>query len=468
MKSKRLLLSFAVFILLFSSCKKDVIREESQSQISGTDAISANRKLIVALKEGAKMDDVMKAMNLVQGRSLVTKKILDQMGIVIVNSSDPGLADRLRKLPGVEAVATDARTKLLPPTQHEQLTKTTGTSKSLITTDPFSYLQWSLDAVHAKAAWAKGYKGDNAVVAVLDGGFYTRDPDIAPNVIDKQSFVDGEPVEYKGKDGFSHGTHVAGIIAAANNNIGVAGVAPKAKLMLVKVLGDDGFGSYSSIIEGIYYATMHGANIINLSLGGYIPDDQKDIITALNKATTFAYILGVTVIASAGNDAVNLDEVKGVSYYPAACKHVLCIAANGPKNWAIKPDTYLYRPAVYTNYGKSFVSLAAPGGNAIPPLNEDLVVVGFVIAPAYVYDWVISTGFYDKTYGYGVGWAAGTSMAAPYASGVAALVYGRFKGVAFAPLVEFILKETATSHGKPAYFGKGEVNAGAAANYRFF
>ncbi len=468
MKTNRIVLGLAVFILFFSSCKKDVIEEQSQSQLSASDAMSSNHKLIVVVKDGFKMDDVTKAMTSVQGRSLITKEILSQMGIMIVNSSDATLADRLRKLPGVEAVASDVKMKLLPSVPFERLNKTKNTSKSIVAKNPFSYLQWALDAVHVKGAWNKDYEGKNAVVAVLDGGFYTHDPDIAPNVIAKQSFVEGEPVEFKG-EGFSHGTHVAGIIAAADNDIGVIGVAPKAKLMLVKVLGDDGFGSWSSIIEGIYYAAMHGANVINMSLGGYLSkDENKELVTALNKATRFAHLLGVTVIAAAGNDAVNFDKVRGFSHYPAACQFVLSIAANGPKNWAYNPNTNLYKPAVYSNYGKNFVSLGAPGGNLIPPLDYSIVIVGNVIAPAYAFDMVLSNGFYDKTYGYGVGWAAGTSQAAPYASGIAALLYGKYKGIPFAPLVEYVLTETATVRAQAAYFGKGEVNGASALRYKFF
>ena len=145
-----------------------------------------------------------------------------------------------------------------------------------------------------------GIKGDGVTVAVLDGGIDYDHPDLAGNLdfANSQSFVPGESWAYALPDTWSHATHVAGMIAAADNGFGVIGVAPNAQLVHVKVLNDLGVGSFAWVIQGIYYAADLGfVDIMNLSLGALIPDAEykgldrsgaKQFKSAICKAVSYA------------------------------------------------------------------------------------------------------------------------------------------------------------------------------------
>ncbi len=175
---------------------------------------------------------------------------------------------------------------------------------------------WGVDAIKAPEVWNQGFTGKGVTVAVLDSGVDFTHPDLKSNIWinaneiagngiddDGNGFIDdvrgwdfidndGRPMDRNG-----HGTHVAGTIAAKQNSFGVTGVAPDAKVMPVRVLDADGFGSVSGIVEGIYYAINNGANIINLSLGGNISTPL------LRTAIQDAFNQGVVVVMAAGNES---------------------------------------------------------------------------------------------------------------------------------------------------------------------
>ncbi|NJM72548.1 MAG: S8 family serine peptidase [Scytonema sp. RU_4_4] len=176
---------------------------------------------------------------------------------------------------------------------------------------------WGADLVKAPEVWAKGYTGQGVVVAVVDTGvdynhddlkdnIWTNSKEIADNGIDDNgdgyiddvygwNFADNNNNTLDNSDS-GHGTHVAGTIAGVKNDFGVTGIAYDAKIMPVKVLDESGSGSYNSIVNGIYYAVDHGANVINLSLGGDSPD------STLEKAIEYASSKGVVVVMASGND----------------------------------------------------------------------------------------------------------------------------------------------------------------------
>ncbi len=175
---------------------------------------------------------------------------------------------------------------------------------------------WGADLIKAPEAWAKGYTGKGVVVAVLDTGVDYTHPDLKDNIwtnpnpgngkdnngnnyindIHGWNFVDNNN-DVLDTSEIGHGTHVAGTIAGENNGFGVTGIAYDAKIMAVKVLDNSGTGSYTSITNGIHYAADHGANVINLSLGGAYPDNS------LQSAIQYASSKGVVVVMAAGNDS---------------------------------------------------------------------------------------------------------------------------------------------------------------------
>ncbi|MPZ74724.1 MAG: S8 family serine peptidase, partial [Nitriliruptorales bacterium] len=181
--------------------------------------------------------------------------------------------------------------------------------------DPLWDQQWGPKQVNAPDAWAAS-TGDGTVIAVVDSGVDLTHPDLAGQLVSGATFVgcaedgpcgDGDWASGGQEAGEPdpHGTHVAGIAAAATDNgVGVAGVAPDAKIMPVKVLGEDG-GTFEEVAAGIRYATDNGADVINLSLGA-IPGVQVLEITGLigdaKEAIAYANGKGVTVVVAAGNE----------------------------------------------------------------------------------------------------------------------------------------------------------------------
>ena len=282
--------------------------------------------------------------------------------------------------------------------------------------DPYivSGNEWHLAKIQALQAWDVTTGRSNVVVAVLDTGVNASHPDLVGRILPGYDFVwnDSDP-----SDDFGHGTAVAGtIVAAGNNGIGVAGVAPGCNVLPVKVLDSTGFGAYSSIAEGIRYAVDRGARVINLSIAGNSPSGT------LQDAINYAWSNNVVVVAAAGNNANSNPQ------YPAACDHVVAVSATEPD------DTLAY----FSSYG-SEVMLSAPGDN-------------------------IWTTQLDTNNLYG-SWR-GTSFASPIVAGVAALVASENPALSNGEIVS-ILQHTADDLGSPGYdtaFGYGRVNAFTAIN----
>src|SRR5690606_20835335 len=196
-------------------------------------------------------------------------------------------------------------------------------------------IPWSLTAYGIPEAWKKT-RGKGVVVGVADTGIDGTHPDLNQTVLQARDFT-GSP--YGWKDVQGHGTHVAGTIAAqAGNDIGVAGVAPEAKLLIAKVLGDDGSGSDDSVAAGIKWLVDSGAHIVSMSLGSPYPSSQirNAILYAINK--------GRFVVCAAGNDG-RPNSVNYPAKWPEVCS-VAAVDSNGraakfssqgPENWIAAP-----------------------------------------------------------------------------------------------------------------------------------
>src|SRR5262249_32859545 len=171
------------------------------------------------------------------------KKLSARAGLATASADAADFADRVRRTPGVKSVVQDTVVQWLDPKERRQMVvePAAGGGTPTGSTERFFPIQWALQAIHAPEAWETGALGRGARVAILDGGIWDQHVDIAPN-LDAQrsaSFVPGVPFNFDNDASlFWHGTHVAGIVAAADNNdnLGIIGVAPKATLIGVKVL----------------------------------------------------------------------------------------------------------------------------------------------------------------------------------------------------------------------------------------
>jgi len=399
------------------------------------------------------------------------RAVLDAIGVALVTAHEPGFAAAAAGVNGVSAVIADVVVDWVPGDDYVEVSP-----EHIGSDETFFYAyQWSMMAIDAPGAWDAGFTGDGVKVAVLDSGIdhdpatgYTH-PDLAPNLnlALSRSFVPYEPTI---QDFDGHGTHVSGIVAAADNDWGSIGVAPNAEIVTLKVLDGSGSGSFGWLLEALIYASTIDVDVVTMSLGAYfrhdgyyVPDpfdpstwlflgadEVAEFVNLVKAAINEVWKSGAFVVASAGNDSINGTGDAGLLHLPSdACSKGITASATGPLGWALDPTTDLDVPAVYTNYGAN-VDLAAPGGN-----------IDFALYPngPWYYDLVFST--YPGSWA----WMAGTSQAAPHIAGVAALIIEANGGSMKPSHVETVLRRTADDLGAPGFdpfYGHGRINAAEA------
>ncbi|WP_405611532.1 S8 family peptidase [Streptomyces sp. NBC_00076] len=372
------------------------------------------------------------------GGTIVTS--YDQIGVIVVHSSNPDFAKTVRKVRGVDS-AGNTRNAPLPA----QSTTDLGTPKALSATavaaaeaksaagqDPLESQQWDLAAIKADKAHEKSLGSRKVTVGVIDTGVDDTHPDIAPN-FDRAASVNcvtGKPDTTDGAWRPSsaespHGTHVAGEIAAAKNGVGMTGVAPGVKVSGIKVSTTAGYFYTEAVVCGFMWAATHGVDVTNNS---YYTDpwyfnctddpDQKALVDAVSRASRYAEKKGTVNVAAAGNENYDLaaDEITDPSSpndgtpsdrvvdpskcldIPTQLPGVVTVAATGAKG--LKSS--------FSNHGLGIIDVAAPGGDSTAYQKPE--------APAT--DGRILGTLPGGKWGY----MAGTSMASPHVAAVAALI----------------------------------------------
>lgn len=327
--------------------------------------------------------------------------------------------------------------------------------------------QWHMRAIEADMAWAAGRLGSPAVtVAILDTGIAYTHADLAGLVDlgrsvsflpDDDALVDALfPGMHHVTDLHYHGTHVASTVSS--NAYAAAGVTSQTTLMGVKVCSVFGGCPGDAIFQGVLHAVDNGADVINMSLGGIFDKAMyPGYVSVINKLFNYARSNGVTIVVSAGNDAHDLDH--DGSEYKTYCSTpaTICVAATGPD---YQEDRYgpwenIDAPAVYSNYGRSSVDVAAPGGNLAADPDGPGGQNSYVRAACSNTSLVIPV---CQTGTYVVG-LIGTSMASPHVAGLAALMvedYGRNPGK-----VKTAIQNSADDlgqRGTDPHYGKGRIN----------
>jgi lantibiotic leader peptide-processing serine protease len=446
------------------------------------------------------------------------ESVRDGIGFATVTGLSASAAAQLSKAGGVASVDQDVAIRLeRPAAQLPGIDFAVGSDAVAPTSqaDPASAArfarQWNMRAIHAPEAWAAGALGSPAVkIGILDTGLDDRHVDIAgrvdgarsasmltkhPQYDDDGNVItddDGNPILVADNDSVAkywpgagawvdlhyHGTHVGTTVSS--NAIRAAGVTSKTTLVAVKVCSyiDAAGCPTSAVLQGIAYAADAGVDVINMSLGGSF--NRRDasarggngpsFIAYINRFFNYASKKGVTIVVSAGNAAADLDHDK--NGYKAYCSNpnVICVSATGPlegdfagPNAFIGGFSDLDAPSVYTNFGRSAINVAAPGGNYTVALVGGVptaVSGGFVWAACSTRSLAQPGCQTGNQFILGL---AGTSMASPHVAGLAALLverYGRSPSQIRAAIQQSA--DDLGQSGTDPFYGKGRINVARA------
>jgi subtilisin family serine protease len=434
-----------------------------------------------------------------------------------------------KKADAAEAAVREASgTAAAAKADKAQKDKNNGHTKGHNAAEPLADLQWDMQALGATVDGTYKYeKGSKKVlVGILDTGVDGSHPDIAANfdAKDSRNFTVDIPVDANGAtidgpceeepdqscndpanvDENGHGTHVASTIGAPINGVGIAGVAPDVTLVNLRAGQDSGYFFLQPSIDALTYAGKIGVDVVNMSY--YVdpwlfncanhpadsPADQQEqrtIVTAMQRALDFARLRGVTLISAAGNGATDYtkaisdsgspdfaDTPGEVAYTrdlldPASCismpsegNGVISVSSTGPSS----------RKAYYSDYGNGYVDVAAPGGDVYDTAAGTRDYAAGILA-AYPANVAAAEGAIDADGNVVVPWALkscdakgktcgyyqylqGTSMASPHAVGVAALIVSKYgipdviRGGKYLPasVVEARLKQSAVKTACPS------------------
>ena len=354
--------------------------------------------------------------------------------------------------------------------------------------------QWNMRLINADKAWAAGQLGSPDVkVAILDTGMDYDGVDLNGRVkLDESvSFMNewvgdetaGDvrtpsdddlvrslyPTRNLITDLNGHGTNVASQVSSNADRL--AGVTSRTTLLGVKVLGQNGQGSFSQIFSGILYAADHGADVANMSLGGaFAKTGAGTLVSFINRVFNYANARGMLIVVAAGNETWDIQH--NGNAYAAFCDapHVICVSSIGPTTVDGNPNL----PAFYSNFGRSAVSVAAPGGNldadhfptfSAWPWGNDFA--SWVWSRCSRQELVLVVPTKHKRAGaqlvpdgcgvvFNYNGYIGTSQASPHVTGLAALLVAKY-GHGQPQTIKNIIQASSVDIGAPTYGGRIDV-----------
>ncbi|MCM3596668.1 S8 family serine peptidase [Metabacillus idriensis] len=416
-------------------------------------AQSVENKYIVIFKNETNLPSGYK--DLVEDAGGKITDTLERVGAVEVTSANPEFLKEVKK--SSQIAEAGIQNKLYPETPAVEAEYTLQEAEAA-NADLYESLQWDIKQVTGNGdSWklpggtGKAANGKDIVVGVIDTGIDYNHPDLKANYAYGKSFVPGYP---DAMDENSHGTHVAGSIAAKGRTMGVG---PDLKVAAYRVFGPTGGAETAHIAEALMTAADDNVDVVNMSLGGYDwfqnPEyATKDIVADVrlfNRAIKYAIQKGVTVVGSAGNNAVDISspgklsgDDNGATHRSPSSQSMIRVSAGGQ----------LKNLAFYSNYGVGKIDVIAPGGDLGPNYNP-------------------ATGAgRDNTYlclatipGGGYGYKGGTSMAAPKTAALAGIIIAKHGKDKLSPAqVKHIVQSSSIDLFKSGYDGEaghGLINA---------
>ncbi|MBF2053351.1 MAG: S8 family serine peptidase [Candidatus Sericytochromatia bacterium] len=336
---------------------------------------------------------------------------------IAAGQSTEAAAQQLAQNPMIE-FAEPVFTIPFPQTQTEPVRLMNDAEPAAYPNDPMFGRQYAHGIANSQAGWQAGKGNPRMLIGIVDSGVDVNHPDLKGKIVGVYNGADNNrDVE----DVVGHGTHVAGIAAAATHNaIGVAGVAPECGILAVKVSsGTSTSPSTAGIANGIIWAADNGARVINLSLG------SRRESAAITEAVRYALSKDIVVVAASGNDSGRIMS------YPAATQGVIAVGSTDNSDSRSR----------FSNYGP-WISVTAPGSSILSTMPFNRNMMG---ATEY-------------------GSASGTSMASPFVAGLVGLIRSQYPNMP-ANVVRQVLESTADDRGTPGFdeeFGHGRVNVGSA------
>jgi subtilisin family serine protease len=364
---------------------------------------------------------------------------LPELGALVATSDSATFAADMRRDPSVSDVGENLAVQMIPTPERLGVVDAGDLSSmgdgpveppgtdAQTGSEPFYPFQWDKKRMRAsnQGSYAVQQGRPDVVVAVLDTGadiLPVAHQDIAPNLdfarsrsfFPVQPSPNGDPNPAAWDDKNGHGSWCLSAVGAPINGRGISGIAPRVRLVALKVLGDNGTGSLVSLAQALVYAGVNRFDVASMSLSAYLrhanPETQP-LVKLVQRAVNFARASGVTPVAALGNDSFDVSDgnfFRDFITVPAEMDGVIGVSATG----------YFNLKASYSNYGSGKTDVSAPGGDfAVQALGTANPLGGGSVLGAWAQE-----VFGPNAYAF----ASGTSMACPNVAGVAALIVSQF------------------------------------------